>query len=59
MKHNFLGKEVLRHENMQACVQDASQQKQLKAWKTELLQNAYEALSVELGYQMLVDSDEE
>ena len=88
LKDKFLGKEVLRHESMQAGVQDASQQKQLKAWKTELLQvctarklcrsrvcvclgpadlslcqpllqNAYEALSVELGYQNLVDSDEE
>lgn len=38
VKHNFLGTEVLRHENMQAGVQDASQQKQLKAWKTQLLQ---------------------
>ena len=38
LKRNFLGKEVLRHENMQAGVQDVSQQKQLKAWKTELLQ---------------------
>ncbi len=36
VKHNFLGKEVLRHENMQAGVQDACQQKQLKTLITEI-----------------------
>lgn len=88
LKHNFLGKTVLQYEGMQTGVQDVIQQKQLKAWKTQLLQvcvtlgswcpwpqqtsayllllvkisllqNAYEDLSVELGYQILVDSDEE
>ena len=38
LKHSFLGKTVLQYEGVQTGVQDVVQQKQLKAWKTQLLQ---------------------
>ncbi|KAL3147105.1 hypothetical protein ABBQ38_015062 [Trebouxia sp. C0009 RCD-2024] len=59
IQRNFLGRPVMQHGSSPEDVLQQLRSKGYSSWKEYLLQRTYDRESVELGYQVLTDSDDE